>query len=218
MTRDFTIADVAIGPHRLEGSLYLPQSPQGLIIFAHGSGSSRFSPRNRYVAEQLVAQGFACLLFDLLTATEGELRRNVFDIELLGARVGEAIDWMRNSDIARLPIGLFGASTGAAAALVAAADEPRVAAVVSRGGRPDLAGDALRRVQAPTLLIVGGLDYGVIELNRSAQQLLRCRNRLDIVPGATHLFEEPGTLESAVERATKWFVDYLCASRGAVDE
>jgi pimeloyl-ACP methyl ester carboxylesterase len=218
MTSDFTTADVAIGPHRLEGSLYLPQSPQGLVIFAHGSGSSRFSPRNRYVAERLVAQGFACLLFDLLTATEGELRRNVFDIELLGARVGEAIDWVRDSDIARLPIGLFGASTGAAAALVAAADEPRVAAVVSRGGRPDLAGDALRRVQAPTLLIVGGLDYGVIELNRSAQQLLRCPNRLDIVPGATHLFEEPGTLESVVERATKWFVDYLCASRGAVDE
>ena len=211
MTRDFTTADVAVGPHRLEGSLYLPQSPLGLVIFAHGSGSSRFSPRNRYVAERLVAQGFACLLFDLLTATEGELRRNVFDIELLGARVGEAIDWVRDSDIARLPIGLFGASTGAAAALVAAADEPRVAAVVSRGGRPDLAGDALRRVQAPTLLIVGGLDYGVIELNRSAQQLLRCRNRLDIVPGATHLFEEPGTLESVVERAAKWFVEYLCA-------
>ncbi len=217
MTSDFTTADVAIGPHLLEGSLYLPQSPQGLIIFAHGSGSSRFSPRNRYVAERLVAQGFACLLFDLLTATEGEFRRNVFDIELLGARVGEAIDWVRDSDIARLPIGLFGASTGAAAALVAAADEPRVAAVVSRGGRPDLAGDALRRVQAPTLLIVGGLDYGVIELNRSAQQLLRCRNRLDIVPGATHLFEEPGTLESVVERATKWFAEHLCASRGAVD-
>ncbi|AZG75657.1 dienelactone hydrolase family protein [Methylocystis rosea] len=211
MTRDFTTADVAIGPHRLEGSLYLPQSPQGLVIFAHGSGSSRFSPRNRYVAERLVAQGFACLLFDLLTAEEGEFRRNVFDIELLGARVGEAIDWVRDSDMARLPIGLFGASTGAAAALVAAADEPRVAAVVSRGGRPDLAGDALRRVQAPTLLIVGGLDYGVIELNRSAQQLLRCRNRLDIVPGATHLFEEPGTLESVVERATSWFVENLCA-------
>lgn len=211
MTSDFTTADVAIGPHRLEGSLYLPQSPQGLVIFAHGSGSSRFSPRNRYVAERLVAQGFACVLFDLLTAEEGEFRRNVFDIELLGARVGEAIDWVRDSDIARLPIGLFGASTGAAAALVAAADEPRVAAVVSRGGRPDLAGDALRRVQAPTLLIVGGLDYGVIELNRSAQQLLRCPNRLDIVPGATHLFEEPGTLESVVERAAKWFVDSLCA-------
>ncbi|MFA6206150.1 MAG: alpha/beta hydrolase, partial [Methylocystis sp.] len=111
MTSDFTTADVAIGPHRLEGSLYLPQSPQGLIIFAHGSGSSRFSPRNRYVAERLVAQGFACLLFDLLTAEEGEFRRNVFDIELLGARVGEAIDWTRDSDIARLPIGLFGAST-----------------------------------------------------------------------------------------------------------
>jgi len=212
MTSDFTTADVAIGPHRLEGSLYLPRSPHRLVIFAHGSGSSRFSPRNRYVAERLVAQGFACVLFDLLTAEEGEFRRNVFDIELLGARVGEAIDWVRDSDIARLPIGLFGASTGAAAALVAAADEPSVAAVVSRGGRPDLAGDALRRVQAPTLLIVGGLDYGVIELNRSAQQLLRCRSRLDIVPGATHLFEEPGTLDSVVERAAKWFSESLCGS------
>ena len=130
---------------------------------------------------------------DLLTAEEGEYRRNVFDIPLLGARVVEAIAWAGvESDVARLSIGLFGASTGAAAALTAAADEPSVAAVVSRGGRPDLAGDALRRVKAPTLLIVGGLDYGVIELNRSAEQLLGCRNRLDIVPGATHLFEEPG--------------------------
>jgi len=218
MTRShFTTADVAIGPQRLEGSLFLPETPRGLVIFAHGSGSSRFSPRNRYVAERLVAQGFACLLFDLLTAEEGEFRRNVFDIPLLGARVREAIAWTAASDVSRLPIGLFGASTGAAAALVAAADEPRVAAVVSRGGRPDLAGDALQRVQAPTLLIVGGLDYGVIDLNRSAQQLLRCRNRLDIVPGATHLFEEPGTLESVVERATNWFIEYLGASRGAAD-
>jgi dienelactone hydrolase len=215
----FRTIDVMIGPKRLEGSLFLPQTSHGLIIFAHGSGSSRFSPRNRYVAERLVAQGFACLLFDLLTAEEGEFRRNVFDIELLGARVIEAIAWVGGeSEISPLPIGLFGASTGAAAALVAAADEPRVAAVVSRGGRPDLAGDALRRVQAPTLLIVGGLDYGVIELNRSAQQLLRCRNRLDIVPGATHLFEEPGTLESVVERATKWFIEYLGATRDATDD
>ncbi|RNJ47959.1 dienelactone hydrolase family protein [Methylocystis hirsuta] len=218
MTSDFTTTDVAIGPKRLYGSLFLPQTPQGLVIFAHGSGSSRFSPRNRYVAERLVAQGFACLLFDLLTAEEGEFRRNVFDIPLLGARVVEAIGWVgAQSDVSRLPIGLFGASTGAAAALVAAADEPRVAAVVSRGGRPDLAGDALRRVQAPTLLIVGGLDYGVIELNRDAQQLLRCRNRLDIVPGATHLFEEPGTLESVVERATRWFDENLSATSGAAD-
>jgi putative phosphoribosyl transferase len=219
MSSDFTTADVAIAPHRLEGSLYLPQSPRGLIIFAHGSGSSRFSPRNRLVAERLAARGFACLLFDLLTAQEGELRRNVFDIPLLGARVIEAIAWAgAESKTSALPIGLFGASTGAAAALVAAADEPRVAAVVSRGGRPDLAGDALERVQAPTLLIVGGLDYGVIELNRSAQQLLRCRNRLDIVPGATHLFEEPGTLESVVERATNWFIEHLCATPSSASE
>ncbi|WP_292531298.1 alpha/beta family hydrolase [Methylocystis sp.] len=212
MTSDFRTIGVAIGPKRLEGSLFLPQEPRGLIIFAHGSGSSRFSPRNRYVAERLVAQGFACLLYDLLTAEEGEYRRNVFDIPLLGARVVEAIAWAGvESDASGLSIGLFGASTGAAAALTAAADEPSVAAVVSRGGRPDLAGDALRRVKAPTLLIVGGLDYGVIELNRSAQQLLGCRNRLDIVPGATHLFEEPGTLESVVERATEWFTQYLGA-------
>lgn len=218
MTSDFRTIGVAIGPKRLEGSLFLPHNPRGLVIFAHGSGSSRFSPRNRHVAERLVAQGFACLLFDLLTAEEGEYRRNVFDIPLLGARVVEAIDWAgAESDVSRLSIGLFGASTGAAAALTAAADEPRVAAVVSRGGRPDLAGDALQRVQAPTLLIVGGLDYGVIDLNRSAQQLLRCRNRLDIVPGATHLFEEPGTLESVVERATAWFIEYLGATRGAAD-
>lgn len=216
MTSDSRTIDVAIGPKRLEGSMFLPHDPRGLIIFAHGSGSSRFSPRNRYVAERLVAQGFACLLFDLLTAEEGDFRRNVFDIPLLGARVVEAIAWTAGeSDASRLPIGLFGASTGAAAALTAAADEPRVAAVVSRGGRPDLAGDALRRVQAPTLLIVGGLDYGVIELNRSAQQLLRCRNRLDIIPGATHLFEEPGTLESVVERAANWFIEHLDATRDA---
>ncbi len=214
MTSDFRTIGVAIGPKRLEGSLFLPQEPRGLIIFAHGSGSSRFSPRNKYVAERLVAQGFACLLFDLLTAEEGEFRRNVFDIPLLGARVIEAIAWAgADSDVSGLSIGLFGASTGAAAALTAAADEPSVAAVVSRGGRPDLAGDALRRVQAPTLLIVGGLDYGVIELNRDAQQLLGCRSRLDIVPGATHLFEEPGTLESVVERATKWFIEHLDGTR-----
>jgi dienelactone hydrolase len=214
MTDDSRTIAVAIGPKRLEGLLFLPQAPRGLIIFAHGGGSSRFSPRNRFVAERLVAQGFACLLFDLLTAEEGEYRRNVFDIPLLGARVVEAIAWVgAESEWSSLPIGLFGASTGAAAALTAAADEPRVAAVVSRGGRPDLAGDALRRVQAPTLLIVGGLDYGVIELNRNAQQLLRCRNRLDIVPGATHLFEEPGMLDSVVERATNWFIDHLAATR-----
>ena len=212
---DFTATDVVIGPQGLEGALYLPRHPNGLIIFAHGSGSSRFSPRNRYVAERLVARGFACLLFDLLTSEEADDRRNVFDIPLLGARVREAIAWAAESDLHDLPIGLFGASTGAAAALVAAADEARVAAVVSRGGRPDLAGEALARVEAPTLLIVGGFDYEVIELNRDAQRLMKCKSRLDIVPGATHLFEEPGTLESVVEHATNWFIEYVSFRRGA---
>ncbi len=212
---DFTATDVVIGPRGLEGALYLPRHPNGLIIFAHGSGSSRFSPRNRYVAERLVERGFACLLFDLLTAEEAEDRRNVFDIPLLGERVREAIAWAAKSDLRDLPIGLFGASTGAAAALVAAVDEARVAAVVSRGGRPDLAGEALARVEAPTLLIVGGFDYEVIELNREAQRLMKCKSRLDIVPGATHLFEEPGTLESVVERATNWFIEYVSLRRGA---
>lgn len=212
---DFTATDVVIGPQGLEGALYLPRRTRGLIIFAHGSGSSRFSPRNQYVAERLVERGFACLLFDLLTAKEAEDRRNVFDIPLLGARVREAIAWAAESDLRDLPIGLFGASTGAAAALVAAAGEARVAAVVSRGGRPDLAGDALERVEAPTLLIVGGFDYEVIELNREAQALLNCKNRLDIVPGATHLFEEPGTLENVVERASDWFLEYVSLRRGA---
>lgn len=212
MTTNAIIAsDVAIGPLGLEGALYRPQRPKGLIIFAHGSGSSRFSPRNRYVAERLVDDGFACLLFDLLTEKEAEDRRNVFDIPLLGARVKEAVDWAGESELRNLPIGLFGASTGAAAALVAAADDEagRVAAVVSRGGRPDLAGGALKRVKAPTLLIVGGFDDEVIELNRDAQRLLQCKTRLDIVPGATHLFEEPGTLERVVERAADWFIEYV---------
>ncbi|MEF3366178.1 alpha/beta family hydrolase [Methylocystis sp. 9N] len=213
-TNAIMASDVAIGPLGLEGALYRPQRPKGLIIFAHGSGSSRFSPRNKYVAARLVDGGFACLLFDLLTAQEAEDRRNVFDIPLLGARVKEAIDWAGESELRSLQIGLFGASTGAAAALVAAADDEggRVAAVVSRGGRPDLAGEALRRVKAPTLLIVGGFDDEVIELNRDAQRLLQCKTRLDIVPGATHLFEEPGTLERVVERAADWFIEYV--SRG----
>ncbi|MBM3654509.1 MAG: alpha/beta hydrolase [Alphaproteobacteria bacterium] len=207
----FKTIDVVIGSRRLAGAVQLPHDPRGLIIFAHGSGSSRFSPRNLFVAKQLVEHGFATLLFDLLTEEEALDRRNVFDIPLLGARMREAIAWALLIDETRdLPIGLFGASTGAAAALVAAADETaRVAAIVSRGGRPDLAGEALERVQAPTLLLVGGYDFQVIELNRRALRRLQCEARLDIVPGATHLFEEPGTLEIVVDHAADWFLRYV---------
>jgi pimeloyl-ACP methyl ester carboxylesterase len=208
--------NVVIGPRRLEGLLHIPSQPSGLIIFAHGSGSSRFSTRNSFVAGELSSHGFATLLFDLLTEEEAEDRRNVFDIPLLGERVVEAVDWAsREGSVRELPIGLFGASTGAAAALVAAADDPAlVEAVVSRGGRPDLAGEALARVEAPTLLIVGGLDYEVIELNRDALGLLRCEASLHTVPGATHLFEEPGTLEAVVEAATDWFIRHVPRSEG----
>lgn len=211
MATNFNSFEVAIGPHGLEGILSLPREPIGLVIFAHGSGSSRLSRRNRFVAEKLVARGFATLLFDLLSIEEAEDRRNVFDISLLGARVQEAIAWASStSQVRDLPIGLFGASTGAAAALVAAAREPsRVAAVVSRGGRPDLATDALAQVEAPTLLIVGGFDYEVLELNRQALRQLRCKARLEIIPGATHLFEEPGTLEQVVTSAGSWFLAHV---------
>jgi pimeloyl-ACP methyl ester carboxylesterase len=208
---NFKRIDVAIGPRGLEGILRLPQEPAGLIIFAHGSGSSRFSPRNAFVAEKLGDSGFATLLFDLLSAEESEDRRNVFDIPLLGARMCEAIAWASKADHIRdLPFGLFGASTGAAAALVAASKEvERIAAVVSRGGRPDLAEDALPQVEAPTLLIVGGFDYDVLELNRQALRRLRCKAKLEIVPHATHLFEEPGTLEKVVALATDWFLAHV---------
>ena len=203
--------DVVIEPRGLEGILRLPPRPAGLIVFAHGSGSSRFSPRNSLVARQLSNHGLATLLFDLLTAGEEQDRRNVFDIPLLSSRVAEAIGWASTSSYARrLPIGLFGASTGAAAALVAAANEPEsVRAVVSRGGRPDLAGEALAQVKAATLLIVGGLDHDVLDLNRHALCLLQCEKRLDVVPGATHLFEEPGTLDVVVEASITWFSAHI---------
>lgn len=205
--------DVVVGPRRLGGALHVPDRPLGLVVFAHGSGSSRFSPRNTFVARELVERGFATLLMDLLTEEEAEDRRNVFDIPLLGARVVEAVDWAATTEPARgLSIGLFGASTGAAAALVAAARRPAlVQAVVSRGGRPDLAGSALAEVRAPTLLIVGGLDHDVLALNRQALRLMGAEARLDIVPGATHLFEEPGTLEQVVEAAADWFASRLPA-------
>lgn len=195
----------------LAGDLTGPPAPNGLIIFAHGSGSSRFSPRNRFVASELHRHGFATLLFDLLTENEAADRKNVFDISLLADRVGDALEWVRSDAAsADLAIGLFGASTGAAAALVAAARFPEgVAAVVSRGGRPDLAGAALKDVAAPTILIIGGRDHGVIELNEAACAELGCEKRLEIVPGATHLFEEPGTMEAVVDLATGWFAQYL---------
>ncbi len=207
----FKGVEVAVGRRGLGGNLFLPRQPAGLIIFAHGSGSSQFSPRNVLVAESLVARDFATLLFDLLQPEESEDRRNVFDIALLAARLQEAIEWAsRESGVGNLPVGLFGASTGAAAALVAAAQDPAaIAAVVSRGGRPDLAAGSLAQVKAPTLLIVGGFDHQVLELNRWALRQLRCEARLDVVPGATHLFEQPGTLERVAQIAGVWFVAHV---------
>lgn len=195
----------------LPGDLAFSGAETGLVIFAHGSGSSRMSPRNRAVAAALAQAGLATLLFDLLTEPEAADRANVFDIPLLAARVTAAVDWARAEPrLAGLRIGLFGASTGAAAALVAAADRrDDICAVVSRGGRPDLAGVALDRVAAPTLLIVGGADEVVIDLNRAAHARLRCEKRLEIVPGATHLFEEPGTLEAVMALAADWFTAHL---------
>jgi pimeloyl-ACP methyl ester carboxylesterase len=207
LSTELKARSVAIGQKRLEGDVVLPRKAKGLVIFAHGSGSSRFSPRNTHVAHQLEVRGLGTLLLDLLTEREAYDRRNVFDIPLLAGRMVEAVRFARgDTELSNLPIGLFGASTGAAAALVAAAQLPQeIAAVVSRGGRPDLAGDALSQVRAATLLIVGGADYGVIELNRDAFAVLTCEKRLEIVPGATHLFEEPGTLDKVVDLAAEWF-------------
>lgn len=204
---------VLIPPLRLAGDLRAPDDAKGLVIFAHGSGSSRFSPRNQEVARALNEAGLATLLLDLLTEDEARNRANVFDIDLLAERLTQAIDWARAEPaLATLPIGLFGASTGAAAALTAAASRPQaVAAVVSRGGRPDLAEAALDRVTAPTLLIVGGRDEPVIAWNQAAQRRLGGPSRLEIVPGATHLFEEPGTLEEVIELALGWFSERLGA-------
>lgn len=195
----------------LPGYLSVPDGACGVVLFAHGSGSSRLSPRNVAVAKVLQGAGLGTLLFDLLTDDEADVRTNVFDIELLAERLVHATQWLRSRpDIGTLPLGYFGASTGAAAALVAAAQCPDdVAAVVSRGGRPDLAGGWLEKVQTPTLLVVGGQDYAVIDLNREAQRHLRCTNLLEIVPGATHLFEESGTLAQAARLAQSWFLTHL---------
>lgn len=195
---------------RLAGHLTVPADALGLVIFAHGSGSSRHSPRNQLVAAWLIDAGLATLLFDLLTPDEALDRANVFDVELLAARLRAVTHAVkRQPDCAALGVGYFGASTGAAAALWAAADEPAVRAVVSRGGRPDLAAPRLRDVTAPTLLIVGSQDRQVLELNRQAASITSCAHRVEVVPGATHLFEEPGTLEAASRLACEWFLDHL---------
>jgi putative phosphoribosyl transferase len=205
------VETVHVGPAQLEGVLAWRGQPHGLVLFAHGSGSGRYSPRNNFVADGLRAAGCATLLLDLLQADEEDDRSKVFDIPLLAQRLMEAANWTQTRDtLAALPLGLFGASTGAGAALVAAAELPqRVAAVVSRGGRPDLAGEALERVSAPTLLIVGSRDTPVIALNRDAAARIPAYKELVIVPGASHLFEEPGTLEQVRQLAATWFASHL---------
>ncbi len=206
---------IELGQLELAGRLTLPEgAAAGIVVFAHGSGSSRHSPRNRFVAEVLNEAGLGTLLFDLLTVAEESDRQNVFDIELLAGRLVEATRWVGGQPTAAgLRIGYFGASTGAAAALWAA-PETEIGAVVSRGGRPDLAGSRLAEVTAPTLLIVGSHDEAVLDLNREAQALMRCESRLEVIPGASHLFEEPGTLQAAAEVARDWFLNHL-ASTGA---
>jgi dienelactone hydrolase len=217
---DVRAVSISIGPAALDGDLRAAPDARGVVAFAHGSGSGRHSPRNRLVAEELTRAGLATLLLDLLTVDEeredlrtGRLR---FDIGLLAERVIHAVDWLgREPATAHLDIGLFGASTGAAAALVAAAARPEaVRAVVSRGGRPDLAGAALGDVAAPTLLIVGGADTPVIDMNRDAMRAMEAERQLEIVPGASHLFEEPGALETVARLARDWFARHLTAPAG----
>lgn len=202
---------------KLEGNLALPPHPAGVVIFAHGSGSSRFSPRNNHVASVMNEAGLGTLLFDLLTEEEEESERTTrhlrFDIGLLAGRLADVVGWTAGAT-GDLDVGLFGSSTGAAAALVAAARLPeRVKAVVSRGGRPDLAGDFLPRVRAPTLLIVGGEDREVLMLNREAADRMQAKTELVVIPGATHLFEEPGTLDQAANQAARWFTGHLSAPK-----
>ena len=203
--------DVSIAPLGLQGILGLPEKPVGVVIFAHGSGSGRFSARNRYVAHGLQQAKCATLLFDLLLPDEDAAADRAFDIPLLASRLKEAVKWVHaRSECAGLPIGLFGASTGAGAALLTAAAMPGdIAAVVSRGGRPDLAGPALSKVRAPALLIVGGHDTAVIQLNRLALRQLTGEKLLEIIPSASHLFEESGTLEQVLALATRWFLKHF---------
>ena len=212
-----TAVDIRLAETDLVGDLVVPGDALGVILFAHGSGSGRRSPRNRSVASRLHAAGLATLLFDLLTRDEEGDRSNVFDISLLGRRLVETTRWIRGQPgVARLPVGYFGASTGGAAALAAAAElRSDVGAIVSRGGRPDLAGPLLSLVVSPTLLIVGGNDPTVLRLNREAQLRLRCEQRLEVVPGATHLFEEPGALEDVTSLAVAWFTAHLAGDETA---
>ena len=205
---------VGSGGGELIGDLEVPPDAMGLVVFAHGTGSSRFSPRNRLVAQVLRDDGFATLLLDLLTESEEQrdlqTREFRFDVGLLADRVLSALDVMRDHDAVRgLPVGLFGASTGAAAALIAAAGDQSVRAVVSRGGRPDLAGDALRDVEAPTLMIVGGRDPRILDANRQASRELAAPQHIEVIPGATHLFEEPGALERVAALAAAWFGEHV---------
>lgn len=210
-TQDLAVR-IRAGHHLLDGDFNLPQAPRGVIAFAHGSGSSRHSRRNRWVAEVLVRAGFATLLLDLLSVAEDAEVGNRFDITLLTHRLEAAVAWLREQPATRqLPVGLFGASTGAAAAINLAALQPRwIAAVVSRGGRPDLAeSQALAEVTAPTLFIVGGADVDVLRLNRQAQARMTARSELAIVPGATHLFEEPGALQAVADLAAAWYLQWI---------
>jgi len=210
---------VEAGEDQLGGNLTIPAGSTAIVLFVHGSGSSRFSSRNRFVAETLNNAGLATLLFDLLTDEEEDIDRFTreyrFDIPLLARRLVAAIDWVKNLESTKaLRIGLFGSSTGAAAALIGSTERPKeVGAVVSRGGRPDLAGDYLHNVQAPTLLIVGGNDSVVIQLNEEAARQLNTKHQIEIIPGATHLFEEPGTLEQVANFASDWFVNHLVTSK-----
>ena len=206
---------INVDPVRLPGELVLPADAEAVVVFAHGSGSSRRSPRNIEVAERLHRDRLGTLLFDLLTEPEAEVREHVFDVELLSHRLEAAVRWVwRWPGLGQRPVALFGASTGAAAALITASKVHEIAAVVSRGGRPDLAGEALERVTAPTLLIVGGQDAQVLEMNRSAQGRIHGETRLEVVPGATHLFEEEGALERVADLAAGWFTTHVRGARG----
>lgn len=221
MKSDEREVEIEVGEVKLRGNLAVPQGSRSMVLFAHGSGSGRLSPRNQYVAKALRRGGLATLLMDLLTeeeeAADEFTRQWRFDIELLARRLIGATAWMKTeSSTKALSLGYFGASTGAAAALVAAARQTdEVKAIVSRGGRPDLAGNALSAVQAPTLLIVGGADYGVIALNQEAMEKLAGKKKLEIIPGATHLFEEPGALEAVARLALTWFVENLGGENGS---
>jgi len=216
--KDPTFVEIHLGSVKLEGNLSVPEDSVGIVLFAHGSGSGRMSTRNRFVARELNQKGIATLLFDLLTREEEEVDLQTahlrFDISLLSQRLGNTTDWLlKNPKVSNLNMGYFGASTGAAAAIVAAAERPStVKAVVSRGGRPDLAGPSLGSVRCPTLLLVGGYDDVVIDLNKEAMAQMKSTKKLIIIPEATHLFEEPGKLEEVAQHASNWFLQYLGGS------